>query len=354
MTPKVKNCLSGHITVMLEGGLLRSSARNGDTNNKLARRGYEGLTSSPVGKNTSPTTGGGKPNKGQTGRGTGGSKQTIQGTNVRGRNIGSHATAGCEYVNSDDGLDEGSLVGIEEEESETEDKDVKDIDMVDAPHINMPIGGFHPFQYQQFINNCNHNCGHNAQHLPETKVPETPPATSPFPVVPPSPCSSSTDSDGVMSLPTPIIPFTPVSATTSPEHAKLFTTQRPSQKPCSVVPDDSASVADITRRSQPAGRTHEPRTAINEAATRAFVETWSEQQLLNTIDQVGQGLVSEMIWRQKVLMGQEDQVCLSQNLHEGTNQYLDYLDIIGEVLDEKLGLGAGQGVFAQTWWWLGD
>ncbi|KAJ4324559.1 hypothetical protein N0V84_003838 [Fusarium piperis] len=422
MRAKVETGLRARIRNMVSGGLIKEEVRNGDTryawradaDNFLGLQGWwkdwspaasqklakpdkkpssVPASKSPKGKNTIL-------------------KQSLSGNRVRGGNIGSNAIAGVGgdvnlrqtiYIycrddisldndSSDDHDDDGSDVLIYKE-SVSEDDDLfdssEDDELVEVPEVkteahNIAMDdatptqqtkpGFlthplQPFQYQQFINNCNHSCGHHHQPPPNPVVPDLPFPPPPPPQFPPRTAppaeaetpSASGSSSGVLYTPSSsasdlhtIPPPTPITVPCDPTPPPpIIISSGPALpgnvtgRPCSISPQESASEINPS----PQGRLS-LRTSIDRRVIRAGLQDCTEDQLLQTIDQLGNALTGNMIWRLKVLSGPDDPAWLAQDLEEKKDRHLDLLEVVCEELNERLGLGCGEGVLALSWWWF--
>lgn len=98
-------------------------------------------------------------------------------------------------------------------------------------------------------------------------------------------------------------------------------------------------------------RQQRTRSDVDRQAVRDSLATYTEHELLQAVDEIAAALIGDYTWRWKVNVGED--MGLVADLTERKNYRLDYLDIIGELLDGMSGVeSAGEGIFARTWWWL--
>ncbi|KAM0341192.1 hypothetical protein ACHAPU_010122 [Fusarium lateritium] len=292
-------------------------------------------------------------------------KQTVQGTQVNGRNIGSHAIVnGSGGVNigphsfhiyhkgqSDDEDDETVVVYEESEDddigyssedsdeesdddafsiakSEIEDEDdKKDIVMRDAP---VPVRV--SLDKAVVINNCNHACFRGCNHnCLESSPSESSPLDSPAPRTTSPPASSLIVSPARNHTPPP-----------TPSPINLHRLSATVHRPDSIAPEDSVSVAHLSTPR----RMHQTRTAINTEELRRHVSGFTEQELFQAVDHLAELLIEEATERARLSSVE------TEGLYAGTNQYLDYLDVLAKVIDDRSGLGVGEGILELSWWWV--
>lgn len=403
MRTKVETGLRARIRHMVNGGLIKEEARNGnmaytwrdDADNFLGLQGWwkdwSPATSQRLAREAkTSSTAAPKPPKGKAST----QKQYLDGNHVLGGQIGSNAIAGVgrdvnlrqtiyvyrrddsssssEADASSSSSHESDMLMYENLSGEDDDSydnsddgwipvakaEDNNIVMADTFATRQPTSAFlahpsHPYLYQQFINNCNHSCNHHQQ--PQNHVvPELMPGT------PPSPGSSS---DLLYTPPPSFVSNLHTASPSAPISLSSDTTLLPSvirssdpvqpsivaSGPSFIWPQDSASGINLLPRDEVPLR-----TSIDRRAIQAWLQDCTQEQLLQIIDELSTALIGDMIWKLKVLGGPDDPTWLPQDLHQRKDRHLDMLDIVCEEVDARLGLGYGEGVLALSWWWLED
>ncbi|KAM0414569.1 hypothetical protein ACHAPT_013585 [Fusarium lateritium] len=137
-------------------------------------------------------------------------------------------------------------------------------------------------------------------------------------------------------------PTTPRPA--EPQRTALFPGPRPRTRP-RTRPGPEPTTEPIPARQRRA------RSNMDRQAVRDSLATHTEQQLLQAVDEIAAALISDYTWKWKVNVGED--LGLVEDLTQRGNYRLDYLDVIGELLDDMSGLESTRdGIFARAWWWL--
>lgn len=269
------------------------------------------------------------------------------------------------------------------------DSESEDVEMEDVPPM-------HPVQLHQHTHDHKHEHGWkgNGPEIPPNDWPSPPqsPPPSPLPVFPAPPsspvCAPSwgpppsmpLSMTGWESLPTPPQCHFPAPPSTLLDSEPIPSQrgQAPSTVDLASIPSNPPTRQPKTLRSAEPQRTvlfpgprpptgirphpvptTEPirapqqrtRSDMDRQAVRDSLVAYTEHELLQAVDEIAAALISDYTWRWKVNAGED--TGLVADLTERRNYRLDYLDVIGDLLDEMSGVdSAGEGIFARTWWWL--